>query len=307
LTEETSPRLQVEAKNAVSALRTYALLIVLSVIWGFAFVAIAKADTFLSPINLAVLRWLIAAPGYLLLLPFFGKTKTKFEIKDLPRLLLVSFANVPLYHISLNYGETTVSAGLAGLLVALGPVFIVLLSRVSLKEKIGARLGLALGIATAGAVVLSIPDLGGTGSWIGPAEVVVTALAYALFAVFSKPLVAKYGALPVAIRAGTIGTVMMLPLISQNFFAQVSTLPEIGWVSVLYLGIISTVIGYAMFYTLVAKGAVSRLSIQLYLIPIVSVIGGVVLLSEQITAYTIVGGAALLAAIALATKSQAKK
>jgi drug/metabolite transporter (DMT)-like permease len=288
--------------------RTYVLLIVLSVIWGLAFDAISVADTVLSPANLTLLRWFIAAAGYLAILPILGKTKVRFESKDLPRLLLISFANVPLYHLSLNYGETSVSAGVAGLLVSLGPVFIALLSRVSLKERIGRGLATALIVAAVGAVLLSVPELGGpSGSILGVFEVVTTAVAYALFAVLSKPLVAKYGALPIAIRAGTIGTVMLLPLLSESFVSQVSTLSALGWASVLYLSILSTVLGYSMFYTLVGRGTVSRLSIQLYLIPIVSVVGGALLLGQKVTVFTVVGGATLLLAIAIATRSQARK
>lgn len=294
--------------NIVTQARAYSLLIVLSVIWGLAFDAISVADTVLSPVNLTLLRWFIAAAGYLAILPILGKTKVKFERRDLPRLLVISFANVPLYHLSLNYGETSVSAGVAGLLVALGPIFIVLLSRVSLKEKIRTNLAIALIIATFGTFLLSLPDLtGATGSLIGVFEVILTAVAYAIFAVLSKPLVTKYGALPIAIRAGTIGTLMLLPLLSPSFVTQVSTLPVIGWVSVLYLSILSTVLGYSMFYTLVNRGTVSRLSIQLYLIPIISVIGGALLLKQGISAYTVVGGAILLAAIAIATRSPPKK
>ncbi|MGA2876047.1 MAG: DMT family transporter [Nitrososphaerales archaeon] len=293
--------------RVVTQARAYSLLIVLSIIWGLAFDAISEADKLLSPINLTLLRWFIAAAGYLVILPFLGKAKIKFEWKDLPRLLVIAFANVPLYHLSLNYGETSVSAGVAGLLVALGPVFIVLLSRVSLKEEIERKLAIALVIATLGAILLSVSDLGGpSGSMIGIAEVIVTAFAYALFAVLSKPLVAKYGSLPVAIRAGTIGTAMLLPLVSESFISQVSKLSPTGWLSVLYLSILSTVVGYSMFYILLNRGTVSRLSIQLYLIPIISVIGGALLLGQRITIFTVAGGAILLLAVSLATRSQAK-
>ena len=66
--------------------------------------------------------------------------------------------------------------------------------------------------------------------------------------------------------------------------------------------IVSTVLGYLVYYTLVSRGAVSRLSIQLYLIPIVSVVGGILLLGETVTIYTVLGGAIMLSAIALVTR-----
>jgi drug/metabolite transporter (DMT)-like permease len=56
-----------------------------------------------------------------------------------------------------------------------------------------------------------------------------------------------------------------------------------------------------LYYTLMKRKAVSRLSIQLYLAPIVSVIGGALLLGESVTIFTVVGGAIMLAAVALAT------
>src|SRR5579875_2612639 len=67
---------------------------------------------------------------------------------------------------------------------------------------------------------------------------------------------------------------------------------------------LSTVIGYSMFYILLSRGTVSRLSVQLYLVPVVSVIGGMVLLGEKVTAFTVLGGGIMLFAVALATRSR---
>jgi len=92
----------------------YAALISLSIIWGMAFVAIKEAVQELSPVNLALMRWLIASILFLALLPILGKSKSRFEGKDIPRLLVVAFANVVGYHISLNYAETSISAGSQG-------------------------------------------------------------------------------------------------------------------------------------------------------------------------------------------------
>ncbi len=165
------------------------------------------------------------------------------------------------------------------------------------------RVVFALLLAVVGALILSIPDLN-AGSILGPIEVIITAISYAFFTVLAKPLVGKYGPLPIATWAGLIGTVMILPLLSSGFVTQVGSLSLVGWLSVVYLAILSTVFGYFMFYTLVSRGTVSRLSIQLYLIPIVSVIGGVLLLREALTVYTIAGGATMLVAVALATQKK---
>jgi len=286
-----------------TSLTAYSGLLVLSVIWGLAFVAIKQVVTELSPVNLALLRWFVSSIPFLILLPIIGRPKTRFERSDIPRLLVVALANVAGYHISLYYAETTLSAGLSALLTSFGPIFIAVLSYFLLNEKAGKKVLIGLLLAMAGTAVLStgsisISDLS---SYAGIIENLITALCYALFTVLAKPLVHKYGSASTSIMAGLIGTAMMLPLLSQSFFVQVSALSTLGWASVLYLSLLSTVFGYLMFYALVSRGAVTRLSIQLYLIPIVSVIGGALLLNEPITVSVAIGGGMMLAAVAIAT------
>ena len=155
-----------------------------------------------------------------------------------------------------------------------------------------------------GAAILASSDLGST-SLLGPLGVVVAALAYAVFSVSSKPLVHKYGAAPVTIWAGLIGTLMLLPMLPfSNFAAQVASLSLTAWLSVLYLSLLSTVVGYTIFYTLVSRGAVSKLFRTALPVPVVSVIGGVILLKEGLSIYIVVGGALLLSAMAVATRSK---
>src|SRR5207245_9928751 len=99
----------------------------------------------------------------------------------------------------MNYAKTIVSTGMAGLLISLGPIFVVVISRLFLKEKIGKRLTLALAAAMTGAVVLSLNAGLSFQEITGPLAVVFSAFMYSVFAVGSKPLVKKYGALPTAI------------------------------------------------------------------------------------------------------------
>jgi drug/metabolite transporter (DMT)-like permease len=299
----SSSALTAGAAGAGKRVAGYAGLLVLSVIWGMAFVAIKQADAELSPVNLALIRWFIACACYLLLIPLIGKPKTKLERKDIPRMLVIAFSIVAGYHISLYYAEESVSAGVAGILISFGPVLIVVLSALLLNEKPSMRVKLGLPLALAGTVVLSVGtvNMSDFASFYGPAEVVLSATFYALFSVLSKPLVQKYGAPPITFWSGLIGTAMMLPLLSQNLVSQLSALSSTGWASVLYLSVLSTVLGYLLFFTLVSRGAVSRLSIQLFLAPIVSVTGGAVLLGEPVTAFTLVGGGMMLVAVALAT------
>ncbi len=288
----------------MQSVRSYGLLITHSVIWGLAFVAIRRADFELSSVNLTLLRWFIVAAAFLVLYPVLVKPKVRFERKDFPRLLVVALTSVVIYHLALNAAEKIVDASLAGLLISLYTPFTVLLSSIVLHEKIGARLGVALVLAIAGAVTISTPDLSLTsGTLVGPLLVVVSALSSAVFTVASKPLLGKYGPFPVAAWAAFLGTAILVPLASPSLLQQAQAMSAGGWASVLYLSILSTVANL-IFYTLINRQAVSRLSVQLYLVPIVSAAGGALILGEALGPATFAGGALLLLAVGLATSAR---
>jgi drug/metabolite transporter (DMT)-like permease len=282
-------------------LRGYALLIILATIWGLAFVAIKVADAELAPVNLTLLRWTIVSLSFLALYPFLAKAKMRFEWRDFPRLLVVSLSGVVIYHLSLNTAETEVDASL---LISLSPLMVVLLSSALLHESVPRRLGVGLVLAIVGAVIISWPELGqGQETFFGPFLVVVAAMGSATFTVSSKSLVEKYGPFPIAIWSAVLGTAVLLPLATPSLVQEAESLSLTGWGSVLYLSLLSTVVANLIFFTLVGKQAVSKFGVQLYLVPLVSVVGGVVILRDPLSIFLMVGGGCLLAAVAMATSS----
>lgn len=305
-TYDVNPETEKQAVKILENVTSYIPLVGLSVIWGLAFIAIKILEPLLTPVNMTLLRWFVADAALLALAPFLGKMKQKFDRKDLPRFALVAFANVVSYHLTLNYSESIISAGLAVLMVAVGPVFILILSWFFLGDRHGKQVFMAISLAFTGALILSI----GTGLEDGASSIsgiiaaTGTALSYSVFGVFSKPLVKKYGARPFTIWAGLLGTLMLLPLLSGSFFSQVEALPIYGWEAMLYLSVLSTVAGYMIFYTLVNRGTIAKLSIQLYLVPIVGVVGGVLLLGESLNPFIIFGGAIMLSAVGISTRNR---
>jgi len=285
--------------------RSYSLLITLSIIWGLAFVAIRRADFELSAVNLTLLRWFIVSAAFLVIYPFLVKPRMKFQRGDIPRLALVGLTNIVVYHLALNTAEQTVDASLAGLLISFGPIFLVLLSSLVLHEAISGRLWLALAVAVGGAVVISSPGLSlGTSGIVGPSLVALAGFSSAVYTVASKPLVLKYGPVAISAWASFTGTLMLLPLISPSLLSQAQALSAPAWESVLYLSLLSTVLSNTIYFTLVHGQTVSKLGIQLFLVPVVSAAGGVLILSESLGWTTFLGGFMMLAAVALVTLSR---
>lgn len=282
--------------------RSYGLLVTLSVIWGLAFGAIRRADFELSAVNLTLLRWALVCVGFLVIYPAVIKPKVKFEWKDFPRLALVAVANVVVYQLALTTAEKQVDASLAGLLISFGPLTTVLLSTALLRERMGSRLWLALVLAVTGSTLIASPDLTwGSTSFIGPLLVIVAAVSNGVFTVASKRLTTKYGPLPVAAWSAFLGTAMISPLATPGLIAQAASLSSVGWLAVLYLAFLSTVLTSSIYFTLISRHQLTKLGIQMYLVPLVSALGGVLILGESIAPVTLAGGALLLTAVALAT------
>src|SRR5260370_8685111 len=123
MTSETVLETETDRKSLRDhRLFTNILVVILGVIWGLAFVAIRTADFQLSPVNLTIVRWLIASAGFLTLAPFYGKPKQPVQRRHIPRILVVSLASATGYHLSLNYPQTILSTRLACLLTSLHPI-----------------------------------------------------------------------------------------------------------------------------------------------------------------------------------------
>ena len=111
-----------------------AVLVSSILLWASAFVGIKLALASYSPGPLALLRFIVAS-FCMAILYRYQINEPKMPWKDRLQLMTVGMAGIGIYNICLNYGELTVSAGIASFVIGLMPVFTVLLSLVFLKEQ----------------------------------------------------------------------------------------------------------------------------------------------------------------------------
>ncbi len=86
--------------------------------------------------------------------------------------------------------------------------------------------------------------------------------------------------------------------IEQNQWQAITSADWTGWAVVLYLGLVMTGLGYGAWYHLLGRYEVGQVLPYLLLLPVTSVTAGVVLLGEVLTAWTLLGGALVLAGVA---------
>lgn len=260
--------------------------------WGIGLVVAKPVLADFPPILLVALRFLVAAVMLLCLV-------------RLPRHLLwpmtrVAFVGATIQYAFTFYGLKYLDAGTTALIVQAEAPFLVLIAAVWLREPMSIRQWVGMAIAFVGVYLVSgQPQIIGT--WWAVLLVLGGAFSWALGQIMVRQL-GDVGGL--TITAGlTVTATPQLFLVSWLFESNhLSHLAGAGfqvWGSVVYLGIVMTVIGYGCWYHVLGKYNAGRVAPFLLLTPVSSVIGGYLFLGEQLTAMTLVGGAIILGGVTL--------
>ncbi|WP_456329000.1 DMT family transporter [Archaeoglobus sp.] len=258
------------------------------IFWGLAFTAIKYSVKYLSPISVASLRFAIANVLFALLV-IKGK---RIRWDDLSKVFALGIFGVSVYHIFLNLGEVYISSGVASVVIALAPIFVLFLSAIFLKEKItyGKIFGTIL--AFAGVAVISDPSYDNI---YGIALVMVSTIAAAIYTTFGKSLLSKYDPVTLTSNAMILGSIPLYPFLYESILSLQNDPNLIA--SIVFLGIFSTFLGYLGWYYFLEKEEASRASVFLLTIPVVSLLAGGVLLSEPLTIKTLAGSGLVLLGI----------
>lgn len=193
------------------------------------------------------------------------------------------------------WGSQEVPAGLGGTIMASVPLLTVLLAAGHRLERLRLRGVLGAVVALAGIAVMSSGALAGDVSLVSVLAVVVAAAAAAESGIVLKLLVSAHPVVTNAIGM-SVGAVLLLVLssiVGESWKAPES--PSV-WGAVVYLAIASPFLFMLIVYV-IQRWTATGASYQFVLFPIVSVIGGAVLLNEEVTFSLLLGAPLVLAGV----------
>ncbi len=208
---------------------------------------------------------------------------------------------VPVYTISINYAEQTISAGSTSFIVSLVPVITGFLAPLTLKEapERGTWIGLALCIP--GIALISFGEGGGLTLSIGVAWGILSSLSGTTTILLQKSLLKTYSGYTVSAWTMWTGTLFMF-----FFFPGLRTSIEqaslSSTLSILYLGIFPGAIAYITFALAMKHLSAARTSRFLFFIPILSLIIAFIWLREIPSILAIVGGGITLLGVILSQR-----
>ena len=274
--------------------------LILCGIWGstWLFIKLGLAD--LPPITFAGIRFVISCAILfpLVWLRHLSLPKTRGEWFLLVGTGVLSF--------SLNYGlvfwaEQYITSGLAALLQAMLPAFGLILAHIHVPAermtwvKIA---GVVLGVCGVGVVFSNQLAISGRLALAGCVAMVLSAF----FAAYSNVLLKTHGRnLNPAVIAAFQMFFGLIPLLIYGLTLEGNPLrfrwSTIAVLSLLYLAFVGSVVAFLLYYWLMQNMDVTKTMLISLVTPVVAVILGMIVLDEQLSWRTLVGGAMIIAGI----------
>jgi len=276
----------------------WAVLGILALIWGGAFIFIGIAVRHVHPLTYVWLRLSIAALAMWAFLLFKG------EKLGLPRpvwgsILLLAVLNNALPFTLFGWGQTHIASGLAAILNATTPIWGVVVAHLFTSDERMTPRKLAGVVLGFGGVALMIgPALLSNIGTDGLAQLacITASLSYALAAVWARRF-KRMGLSPMSVTTGQLsaGALMMLPmamLVDQPWTQPFP--PVTAWGAIVALALLCTALGYVLYFKLIdSAGATNALLVTLLVPPFAILFGSLFL--DEVLAPQDFAGLALIA------------
>ncbi len=277
-------------------LRFYIALLSCMVLWASGFVGIRAGLVGYSPSQLAVLRFLVAS-ATMAVYALIARTALP-KSKDIPFILVTGIISITWYHLALNKGEQTVSAGASSLLVASAPMFTALLAYLFNGERLHPRGWAGIFLAFCGVGLIALGEGGGlrfsSGAWL----VLSSALATGISVILQKKYLVRYTPAEFSCHLVWAGTIFLLPF-GGGLLPQVSSAPLSATMAIVYIGIFPAAIAYLGWGYALTRIPASNAASYLYMVPVFSIFIAWVWLREVPHTLSLLGGAIALGGVLL--------
>lgn len=274
------------AVNRPMSAAQWATLLALSVLWGGSFFFTGVALSALPPLTLVVLRVGIAAVILNLVLPLAGLDRPRGR-EVWGAFVGMGVLNNVVPFLLIVWGQTQIASGLAAILNATTPLFTVLVAHgLTADERMtGNKLaGVLIGFAGVVVMVGSSAFSGAESHLTAQIAVLAAALSYACAGVFGRRF-SRLGVPPLATAAGqvTASTLLLWPVALVVDRPWTLAMPGASvWAAVLGIAILSTALGYLLYFRLLASAGATNLLLVTFLIPVSAILLGAFVLGERL-------------------------
>ncbi|MFF5108570.1 EamA family transporter [Streptosporangium sp. NPDC000509] len=289
-------------------LLVWGALAIVYVVWGSTYLAIMITIETIPPLLSGAARFITAALvlGLVVLLvkgrDAFRMTWREAGGATLVGLLLLNGGNG-----MVAVAEQHISSGLAALLVASTPLWLVIF-RIMFRDRPRVLTLVGVLIGFGGVAVLSLSGGSNVADGVGVVIILLASLSWAVgsFLASRIPMPANpFAASVVEMAAGSVGLALTAAAMGERL--DVAAVSARSWAALIYLIMVGSLVGFTAYVWLLGNAPISLVSTYAYVNPVVAVVLGALVLSEPVTGSMIAAGVVIVVGVALVVSTERRK
>jgi drug/metabolite transporter (DMT)-like permease len=280
------------------------LLIFANMLWASSYVAAKFVLHDTSVVLMNALRMGIAA---LVLLPLLVARRKRLHLgrRDLAQLALLALIGFVINKMLEFGGLSLTTASDVALLISSESIFTAALSWLLLHERFRLRTAWPLLLGFIGvyliierSIVPTLPTGGGIWRIVGDLLVILALIFESFYTVRGKALLVKHEPLLITAAAIVGSVVFWIPIAGWTVLTGGLHLPSLAsWLGLVWLALASTVVAYLAWFQGLASVDGSVAATTLFLQPLLGTLLAIVLLHDQLTPMTLVGGLLIVGSV----------
>jgi drug/metabolite transporter (DMT)-like permease len=289
-------------------------ILLLGLFWGSSLVASRFGVGQFHPTIFAGLRMVLASLAYFLVYLIGGRKRSFPRGSRLWRyaaLFGIIGTAVPMTSIvsAMQYQ----SAAVTSILLTAGPVITVILAHFFLSdESLTRRKGAGVVVALGGALLLALRGESGLADAgkanpLGYILVLVGLLSAGGASIYARKFMQGLDTFDVASIRMLAAAATVMPLSALSVGIDLQQVNSQGYLALTYSAVVGTFLAMGLSFYIIQRFGVTASAMGLYVTPVVSGLGGVLILDEQITAGMVIGMAFIAVGIALINQKETER
>ena len=267
---------------------TYLKLLLMALFWGGTFIAGRLLVGEVQAFSAAFLRFAIASIVLLIITLRSHKKIPRVQREQWFPLLLLGLSGVFAYNVFFFRGLQLIEAGRAAVIIANNPIVIAIFAALLFGEKLNLLKIIGIALSVCGAIVVITQGHPTTilHSGIGQGELYIfgCVICWVTYSLVGRATMRSLSPLVAVTYSALIGAILLFPAAClEGMLHQIAGYSLTAWLSLLYLGLCGTVLGFVWYYQGIQKIGSTRAGQFINFVPIAAILLSAWLLDEPLT------------------------
>jgi drug/metabolite transporter (DMT)-like permease len=290
-------------RPGASPIAIWAALLTLYVVWGSTYLGILFAIETIPPYVMGAMRFALSGVA-MLAWSIARNPRSRPSVREVRDSAIVGTLLLGGGMGLVAVAEQTVPSGVAALVIALLPAWLVVLGRIFVGETITRPVFIGIVIGLIGVAILAGPwEASGQLDAFGLIALLGSPLLWGLGSIFSAHKAIEptdpIRAIAIQMLAGSAAMVVVGIVVGDFARFDPAAVSINSLLAVVYLAVFGSVIGYSSYIWLLRHAPLAKIGTYAYVNPVVAFILGAWLANEPITPRTVAAAAVILFAVAL--------